>query len=111
MRKLPPFKNLTSRHTYHKRLDLPFHLLAHETVKTAEVIFEGISDSNELLSYSGFLVPQSDTRTTHDSHGMCTVQLEPLCGSDDRPSAGEFSVGAWQIKQAMLSEMQIHEHI
>ncbi|CAI7592690.1 unnamed protein product [Penicillium pancosmium] len=94
-------------------LDYPFRLLSQTLVKTAEVPFGGRNKHEEIMrSMSGFVAGSfASVTTTRDSHGMCTDQLDTLCDSDNRPSAGELSVLVWQIKQAMRSEQRSHEKV
>lgn len=105
--------NNTPSYIYHKELDYPFRLLSRALVKTAEVPFGGINKHEEIMgSMSGFVAGSfAPVATTHGSHGMCTGQLDTLCDSDNRPSAGELSVVVWQIMQAMRSEQRIHENV
>lgn len=110
------YKNSTGRHIYNHKIRFPFRLLSAEFVKKFDIITyrdteaerfweSGLGDA--LCAYVG----SKPVHVSRISHGMCIVQLQTGCGSDDRLSAGELSVLAWQIKNAIFAEMVLCQEL
>ncbi|KAK5796714.1 hypothetical protein VI817_005998 [Penicillium citrinum] len=110
------YKNSTGRHIYNHKIEFPFRLLSPEIAKKVVVITYRDTEAEYFLkaSLSDALLEFMSGKPIHlsrISHGMCSVQLQTSCGSDDRLSAGELSVLAWQIKNAIFAEMELCQRL